>query len=128
MSVAYDDNDDILGRTTAEARSHAAIEKAKWLDAVARDTSLSLNARAVALVISSYLNRKRGKAWPSSAELGQTCGRSPRQVIRLVDELEAAGYLEVEYGPNRGAGQRRCGYRLDLPARVALRAIDGGGR
>ena len=30
MSVAYDDNDDILGRTTAEARSHAAIEKAKW--------------------------------------------------------------------------------------------------
>ena len=117
---AYFDNDDIL---PGPRPLSGAIAKAQWLDAVARDATLPVATGGVALVVASYLNRQRGVAWPSTAELGNRCDMSPRQVIRHLDTLENAGYLNVERGPNRGQGQRRAAYRLELPVRRSLHSL-----
>lgn len=118
----YYDNDELAGPTYREA----VIAKAQWLDALARDAHMPVTTRGVGLVVASYYNRQKGRAWPSTAELGERCDMSPRQVIRHLDVLEAAGYLIVERTANRGQGKRRSGYRFEVPARVALRSIDGG--
>lgn len=122
LAADYYDNDEMAGTTYRES----VIAKAQWLDALARDAQLPLVARGVGLVVASYYNRQKGRAWPSTAELGERCGMSPRQVIRHLNTLEGAGYLTVERAANRGRGKRRAAYRLDVPAAVALRSLDGG--
>lgn len=118
----YYDNDELAGTTYREA----VIAKAQWLDALARDAQVPVTTRGVGLVVASYYNRQKGRAWPSTTELGERCGMSPRQVIRHLNALEVAGYLLVERTANRGQGKRRAGYRFEVPARVALRSLDGG--
>lgn len=87
-------------------------EKLAWNQRLIRDPSVSLSAKAVATFILHDLNASAGGAWRGQASMAASLGVSERQLRRLLDELEAASYLQVEVRKGRG---RTNIYRATLP-------------
>lgn len=77
-------------------------EKLAWHQRIASDPTVSLSAKAVAGFILHDLNSSEGGAWRGQASMAAGLGVSERQLRRLLDELEAASYLEVEVRKGRG--------------------------
>jgi hypothetical protein len=73
-----------------------------WLDALARDHRISALAFRVAYVISGYVNRTCGHAWPSQDRLAREIGISSRAIRHNVDRLAGAGYLAITPAHGRG--------------------------
>lgn len=71
-------------------------EKLAWHQRIASDPEISLQAKAVAGFILHDLNPSEGGAWRGQESMATSLGVSPRQLRRLLDELKAADYLEVE--------------------------------
>lgn len=77
-------------------------EKLAWHQRIASDPTVSLSAKAVAGFILHDLNASEGGAWRGQASMAAGLGVSERQLRRLLDELEAASYLQVEVRKGRG--------------------------
>lgn len=72
-------------------------DRFRWLGTIACDPNISASAFRLAYIIATqFMNRRTGHAWPSLSTLGSLLHRDERQVRRLVDELEEAGYLKTE--------------------------------
>jgi hypothetical protein len=59
------------------------------------------SARLLLLIIASHISPVTGVAWPSIPTLANECRLSARQVIRLIQKLEALGELTVIRRPGR---------------------------
>lgn len=77
-------------------------EKLAWHQRIASDPTVSLSAKAVAGFILHDLNASEGGAWRGQESMAAGLGVSARQLRRLLDELEAASYLQVEVRKGRG--------------------------
>ncbi|GAA0770977.1 hypothetical protein GCM10010203_47320 [Actinomadura yumaensis] len=77
-------------------------EKLAWHQRIASDPKISLQAKAVAGLILHDLNPREGGAWRGQESMATSLGVSPRQLRRLLDELQTADYLEVEVRRGRG--------------------------
>ncbi|KQP48187.1 hypothetical protein ASF31_02285 [Brevundimonas sp. Leaf280] len=77
-------------------------EKLAWHQRIASDPTISLQAKAVAGFILHDLNPCEGGAWRGQESMSTSLGVSPRQLRRLLDELQTADYLEVEVRRGRG--------------------------
>lgn len=77
-------------------------EKLAWHQRIASDPTVSLSAKAVAGFILHDLNASEGGAWRGQESMAANLGVSARQLRRLLDELEAASYLQVEVRKGRG--------------------------
>ena len=77
-------------------------EKLAWHQRIASDPTVSLSAKAVAGFILHDLNVSEGGAWRGQESMAAGLGVSARQLRRLLDELEAASYLQVEVRKGRG--------------------------
>lgn len=77
-------------------------EKLSWHQRVASDPTVSLSAKAVAGFILHDLNASQGGAWRGQESMAVGLGVSARQLRRLLEELEAASYLQVEVRKGRG--------------------------
>lgn len=83
----------------------------------------ALTDGAVRLYGALYLHGSDpSNCYPSYARLGDLIGKSPRSIPKLVNELAAAGWIEVVRRVN-STGQQSNGYRLHAaPKRSARRA------
>lgn len=80
-----------------QARVPATMaEKFKWLKEVLRDRALSASAKNVATALVTFHNDRTGQCNPSQGRLAEAIGLSRRRVNRLVAELKAGGWIEVE--------------------------------
>lgn len=77
-------------------------EKLAWHQRIASDPTISLQAKAVAGFILHDLNPCEGGAWRGQESMATSLGVSPRQLRRLLEELQTADYLEVEVRRGRG--------------------------
>ncbi len=77
-------------------------EKLAWHQRIASDPKISLQAKAVAGFILHDLNPCEGGAWRGQESMASSLGVSPRQLRRLLEELQTADYLEVEVRRGRG--------------------------
>jgi hypothetical protein len=84
---------------------------AVWRNAV-RDSPLDTTAKAVALVLSTYMNNL-GAAFPSKRTLAAGASlSSTRSVDAAINRVEAAGLLEIV----RSRGHRSNSYLAIVPA------------
>jgi Helix-turn-helix domain len=98
----------------------AQNERLKWLNLVGSKTYLSPIAKAVAVrLVSGYLNRLEGRAWPAHATLARDLNVSVATVQRALRELVNDGLLLInshkssgrtnDYVPTWPAGARGAG-------------------
>jgi hypothetical protein len=76
--------------------------KFEWLDQVVADRSLTPLAFHVAYLLSGYLNRATGEAFPSQETLAKRLGLTARGVRKLVAQVSDGGHLEVLEAHGRG--------------------------
>jgi hypothetical protein len=74
----------------------------QWLEQVQTDHRLGPGHFELAFVISRYLNRDSGSAWPSQSTLAGRLRKEPRHVRNMVKDLARAGHLQVTPGNGRG--------------------------
>jgi hypothetical protein len=84
------------------APENFVAEKLAWHQRIANDPKISLQAKAVAGFILHDLNPSEGGAWRGQESMATSLGVSPRQLRRLLEELQTAHYLEVEVRRGRG--------------------------
>lgn len=84
------------------APGNFVAEKLAWHQRIASDPKISLQAKAVAGFILHDLNPCEGGAWRGQESMATSLGVSPRQLRRLLEELQTADYLEVEVRRGRG--------------------------
>lgn len=84
------------------APENFVAEKLAWHQRIASDPKISLQAKAVAGFILHDLNLCEGGAWRGQESMATSLGVSPRQLRRLLEELQNADYLEVEVRRGRG--------------------------
>ena len=85
---------------TDEVAEHGTLKsgdpwKASVSVACIRDTTLSQGARLLYANICGYMNSEQA-AWPGMTRLAKDIGLSRRTIIRLIKELECAGYVDIE--------------------------------
>ena len=92
---------------TANANDIFTRDRLQVLSAIVRDHRLKPFAvRVATLLIVDYLNRKTGDAWPSHETIAKAIGATKRGVKKALDELVAAGYVEVTVGGGRRLSNR----------------------
>jgi hypothetical protein len=84
------------------APENFVAEKLAWHQRIASDPKISLQAKAVAGFILHDLNPCEGGAWRGQESMATSLGVSPRQLRRLLEELQTADYLDVEVRRGRG--------------------------
>lgn len=72
----------------------------KWLDQLAADEAMR-DAFRLGYVLTGYMNRETGEAWPTQETLADRTGLSIRSVRDQLRALVAAGYLECKAGRGR---------------------------
>jgi hypothetical protein len=72
-----------------------------WLNQVADDGALPASGFKLAFVLSQYINRGTGIAWPSQQTLASRSNLTDRSVRSLLAELEARGHLRIRSGKGR---------------------------
>ncbi|MNQ17533.1 hypothetical protein D3C85_305490 [compost metagenome] len=70
--------------------------KLAWHERLTKDPGLSLQAKAVAGLILHDLNASEGGAWRGQTSMAAVLGVSDRQLRRLLNELQQAGYLTID--------------------------------
>jgi hypothetical protein len=88
----------------------------EWLDRIAQEPSISPGAFRLAYVISGYINRGTGEAWPGIDHLATVLKVNEKSVRRLIDELVAAGHLTKK----RGGDGRPNRYRMAFSDRTEM--------
>ncbi|WP_406852978.1 hypothetical protein WEU32_04155 [Brevundimonas sp. BH3] len=92
-------------------------EKLAWHQLVSATPGLSLPAKAVAGLILHDLNPLQGGAWRGQDSMSELLGVSERQLRRLLSELQAAGFLDIEIQKGRGRTNR---YFATVPTGIEL--------
>jgi hypothetical protein len=72
----------------------SGFSRAKWLNAIRADRSLSRSALHVAAALADHFDRA-GSAFPSVDRLARLCAISARWARRLIAQLVAAGHLAI---------------------------------
>lgn len=75
-------------------RQGALNERLRW-QILVRQSALPTSAKAVALMLVTYMGKGPSEAWPSEAELGAAVSLSARQIRRLLIDLEKGGWVLV---------------------------------
>jgi len=94
------DNIKVPARQPKSKKGYLAARE-HWMKHVLADRNLSQRAKIAASTMSLYFNQeefaKEGRlwAWPSLRTLDRATGQSKVTVIAAIEELKAAGYLEV---------------------------------
>ncbi len=89
--------------------------KLQFLLEMVTDHDLDDNALRVALYLAlKNADHETGESYPSFKTIGAAIGKHERSVRRALNKVEAAGYMTVERGTNKGNSSR---YR---PTRAAL--------
>jgi Helix-turn-helix domain len=83
---------------------------------VVENTSLSLGARLLYVILRGYLGKNCDKPWPSYKELGNKLGCVPKTAFRYRKELTKAGLLTHEKRKlkNGGHGSNRYSFPMDI--------------
>lgn len=87
-------------------------ERFSWPARLA-DPELSDRARHVGLVLYSYAHNETGECWPSFDTLAKLTGKSLDTVRRGLNELKAAGFIQIKRGCGRG---NQSHFVLKLPS------------
>jgi hypothetical protein len=86
-----------------------------WLDALARHAGQPTNVFRLAYLISGYVNRRTGDAWPGQERLARELGVTVRTIRTCSAWLLSTGYLDITAGRGRGRTHR---YRLRVPSEI----------
>ena len=90
--------------------------KLQYLLEMATDHELDDNALRVALYLAlAHADHETGESRPSFETIGAAIGKHAKSVKRVLNKVEAAGYITVERGTNKGNSSR---YR---PTEAAMR-------
>jgi hypothetical protein len=82
-------------------------EKFDWLDRIAGDPRLPATASRLAIVLTRYLNRQSGEAWPSVARLADDLSTAENTVRAALKALKKCGHLTVEIGGGNASNRYR---------------------
>ena len=85
-----------------------------YRDLVRQHSTAKGSTRAVLNVLADYAN-DHGFAWPGRAAIASEAGLSERTVVRAIQSLCAAGWLEIVENAVGGRG-KKPGYRITVPA------------
>jgi hypothetical protein len=97
-----------------------------WLSQVARDDGLPPTAARLAIILSSYVNRESGDAWPAVPTLARNLGVVENSVRKALRAMVAAGHLEIDAGGGRAATHRYRPVLKDaLPAEKPCTPVKG---
>lgn len=77
-----------------------------WLSQVARDATLPPAAARLAIILSRYVNRETGDAWPSIPTLAEALGTVENSVRKALKAMVAGGHLEIKAGGGRNTTNR----------------------
>jgi hypothetical protein len=77
-----------------------------WLDKLAREPRLPHLAFRLAYVISGFVNRDSGDAWPGQGRLASEIGVDERTIRNNINRLVELGHLEVTAARGRGNTNR----------------------
>lgn len=91
-------------------------DKLIWLEQASIDPGISPAAFRTAFVISTFVNRATGEAWPSLGLLAAARGTDEKTVRRSINELVEAGYL----GKRRGGNGTANRYRMVISDRTKM--------
>ncbi|WP_121068398.1 helix-turn-helix domain-containing protein [Chachezhania antarctica] len=81
--------------------------KLQYLQELVLDHDLSDAALRVALYLAvSHADHDTGESFPTFATIGSAIGKCAKSVKRAINALEAAGYLIVQRGTNKGSSSR----------------------
>lgn len=97
--------------------------KFAWLEAVARDANLRASASRLAIVLSGFINRETGDAWPSIGRLAAELGMSERGVQKAVEALVEREHLDCHVGGGRSSTNRYEMRLLDEKPRTPVQGI-----
>jgi hypothetical protein len=100
-------------RTRSNVPNCGNFQAAKegWLKLCAAYPNLSASDLAVAIAISTYVNSKSRRAWPSIKTLSADTNRNVSTVWRSLNRLEFHGLLNTTHGRGRNRSNQ---YRLQL--------------
>lgn len=73
-------------------------------------SDLSVTAKAVYALLSTYASARSRRCWPSRERLAEDLGLSERTISRAIDELVASGYAKRS---SRGLGASKYTVLLD---------------
>ena len=93
------------GALKADAVTFQA-RKEQWLRAIISYPNLSGADIVVAVAISTFLNSKKGYAWPSIETLADMTNRRRSTVWRSIERLKKYALLKVEKGRGRHVSNR----------------------
>jgi DNA-binding MarR family transcriptional regulator len=100
----------MLDQATASPRNtQLARHRFTLLDAIARDQRVTPSAFRLVYIITGFVNRTSGDAWPGQQRLAREFGVSVRTIQRDTEQLVALGYLTITRSRGRGRTNR---YRL----------------
>lgn len=81
--------------------------KLQYLQEMVADPDLDDNALQVALYLALFhVDHETGESRPSFATIGAAIGKHAKSVKRALNKVEAAGYMTVERGTNKGNSSR----------------------
>lgn len=69
----------------------------RWIDAVLRNSTQTLGARLVLIVLADSADDETGACYPGTARIAQRANISERQVRRVLRDLEAAGDIRTQF-------------------------------
>lgn len=96
-----------------------------WKDAVCRAADLTDGAKLLAVrIVDSFAHHETAFCNPSIETMAEALGKSGRSVQRALVELQAAGWIRVEYAKGRGRTSKiafltgPCAAAFDAPEKV----------
>ena len=102
--------------------------KLQYLLEMVTDHDLDDNALRVALYLAlAHADHETGESHPSFETIGAAIGKHAKSIKRALNKVEAAGYMAIERGANKGKSSR---YRPTETAlkRATIRRREGGTR
>jgi hypothetical protein len=101
---------------TSDAWNDAEVSVSDRARNYVKDLSLPWPQKALLFLLADYHNVKAGCAWPGLDTLAEITGKDPRNVRRLIRQLEVSG--KFKYVPGIGRGNYGRFYFLDLEKEV----------
>lgn len=73
-------------------------DKFAWLSQIAHDATLPPTAARLAIILSRYVNRETGDAWPSVTRLARELRVAENSIRSALKAMSAAGHLAIKFG------------------------------
>jgi hypothetical protein len=82
------------GRMKAKPADKYTADRFRWLDQIGADADLTPLCFRVAYVISTFVNRASGDAWPGQDRLAEICHATDRGIRAALTQLKNGGHLQ----------------------------------